>query len=48
MAENHVNTIGAQSIHLKTGVFICASASVVGKKEGEGPYGKYFDEIIGG
>lgn len=37
---------GKQSIELKEPVFITASASVVGTKEGEGPLGELFD-IVG-
>ncbi len=37
--------IGKQSIQFAHPPFIRGAASVVGKKEGEGPYGKYFDVI---
>ena len=37
--------IGKQSIRLPKAVYIQSSASVVGKKEGEGPLGKYFDMV---
>lgn len=39
------NWVGAQSfIHTKA-VYVLGRAAVVGKKEGEGPLGSYFDEI---
>lgn len=38
--------IGFASIHLKEPVYINAYASIVGKKEGDGPLAKYFDESI--
>lgn len=37
--------IGTQSIHFTQAPYILASASVVGKKEGEGPIGNEFDMI---
>lgn len=37
--------IGKQSVRFAHPPFIRGAASVVGKKEGEGPYGQYFDEI---
>ena len=37
--------IGRQSISFANGPYIHAYASVVGKKEGEGPLAKYFTEI---
>ena len=37
--------IGTQSIHFAQAPYILASASVVGKKEGEGPLGNEFDMI---
>lgn len=36
---------GSQSIQFDTAPYIVSSASIVGKKEGEGPLGKYFDLI---
>ena len=36
---------GKQSIILKEGPYLISSASVVGKKEGEGPLGELFDII---
>ena len=36
---------GKQSIILKKGPYLISSASVVGKKEGEGPLGELFDII---
>lgn len=38
--------IGKQTVRLSEGVRIISAASTVGKKEGEGPLGKYFDKII--
>jgi len=38
-------TIGKQSVQLKSGVHILSGASIVGKKEGEGPLGEYFDMV---
>lgn len=40
-----MNTIGKQSIKLPSPVYINGSASIVGKKEGEGPLGLLFDMI---
>lgn len=37
---------GKASIHFVTNVYIAEKASVVGKKEGEGPLGALFDEVI--
>ena len=39
--------VGEQSLRFPREVYITASASVVGKKEGEGPLGKYFDMVCG-
>ena len=39
------HTIGTQSIEFDSSVYILGAGSVVGKKEGEGPLGKYFDKI---
>lgn len=36
---------GSQSIQFDTAPYIMSSASIVGKKEGEGPLGKYFDLV---
>lgn len=36
---------GKQSIAFERGVHILSGASIAGKKEGEGPLGKYFDKI---
>lgn len=36
---------GSQSIQFDTAPYIVSSASIVGKKEGEGPLGKYFDLV---
>ena len=37
--------VGCGTVILKNKPSIISSAAVVGKKEGDGPYGKYFDEI---
>lgn len=37
--------IGKQSIKFKNPPYIRGAASVVGTKEADGPYGKYFDEV---
>ena len=37
--------IGKQSIQFEKAVHIISAASVVGKKEGEGPLAKLFDKI---
>lgn len=37
--------IGSQSIRFQEAPFVMSSASIVGKKEGEGPLGNYFDII---
>ena len=37
--------IGKQSICFKNPPVISGAASIVGEKEGEGPYGEYFDKI---
>lgn len=37
--------IGKQSILFHNAVHILSGASMVGKKEGDGPLGKYFDKI---
>ena len=38
--------IGNQTILLEKDVFINAYAGVVGKKEGDGPLGKFFDKVF--
>ncbi len=38
--------IGSQSAKLQYPVYIVSTSSIVGKKEGEGPLGKYFDVIL--
>ncbi|MCR5607533.1 MAG: stage V sporulation protein AD [Lachnospiraceae bacterium] len=38
--------IGKQSIEIVSKVYIANAASIVGKKEGQGPLGHYFDEIV--
>ena len=40
-------TVGKQSICFDRAVSILGAASIVGKKEGDGPLGKYFDRIGG-
>lgn len=37
--------MGKQSIRFENPPVVSGAASVVGEKEGEGPYGKYFDQI---
>ncbi|MGI6706964.1 MAG: stage V sporulation protein AD [Clostridia bacterium] len=43
MAEKR---LGAQTVYLANPPSIAAYASIVGKKEGEGPLGQYFDKVI--
>lgn len=43
--EQKQQYVGKQSIRFETPVFVESWASVVGKKEGEGPLGKKFDQI---
>lgn len=43
--DKKLQIIGMQSIHFTQAPYILASASVVGKKEGEGPIGNEFDMI---
>ena len=38
-------TVGEQSIQFDSGVYFLGAGSVVGKKEGDGPLGKYFDKV---
>lgn len=45
MSDNNLCTLGSQSVKLKNEVYINASASIVGKKEGEGPLGLLFDMV---
>lgn len=45
MSQNAVNSLGLQSVRLPVPVYIRNSASVVGKKEGDGPLGLLFDMI---
>ena len=45
MSQNAVNSLGEQSVRLPVPVYVRSSASVVGKKEGEGPLGLLFDMI---
>ncbi|MBQ9135352.1 MAG: stage V sporulation protein AD [Lachnospiraceae bacterium] len=42
---NQLCTVGNQSVRLSKEVYINGNASVVGKKEGEGPLGKLFDMV---
>ena len=37
---------GRQSIRFENTVYIISTASTVGKREGEGPLGKYFDVVL--
>lgn len=41
-----VKMAGKESILFKNAPYIIAESSVVGKKEGEGPLGTYFDEVV--
>lgn len=43
--EEKSKIIGKQSVSFNRGVFISSSASIVGKKEGEGPLGHLFDMV---
>ena len=45
MTEVRKQTVGKQSIQFEHAVHILSGASIVGKKEGEGPLGKYFDVV---
>lgn len=45
MSQNGENSLGQQSVLLPRPVYIRSSASVVGKKEGEGPLGLLFDMV---
>lgn len=40
------NRIGKQTVKLSNDVYIRETAAIVGKKEGEGPLSKFFDEIL--
>lgn len=42
---NQLCTVGSQSVRLQKEVYINGNASVVGKKEGEGPLGLLFDMV---
>lgn len=46
MSEHVTRCKGTQSLCFEKGVYIAGSASVVGKKEGEGPFGPCFDKVI--
>ena len=37
--------VGKQSIQFQQAAHILSGAAIVGKKEGDGPLGKYFDKI---
>ena len=45
MSGDTLCTLGSQSVKLRREVYINASASIVGKKEGEGPLGLLFDMV---
>lgn len=45
MRDTKLCTVGAQSVKLEQPVYINGSASIVGKKEGEGPLGSLFDMV---
>ena len=42
----HNTPLGEQSIYYETAPGLLSWASIAGKKEGEGPLGRYFDEVI--
>ena len=44
--ETSLKKIGKQTVKLKDPPKIIAAYSIVGPKEGEGPLGSYFDEIL--
>ena len=46
MAKNDSSQVGKQSVSFRSPVYIKESASVVGKKEGEGPLGSLFDVVL--
>lgn len=46
MSEHITQCKGTQSLSFEKGVYIRGSASVVGQKEGEGPFGPCFDKVI--
>lgn len=46
MSEKLTQCKGKQSLAFKKDVYIAGSSSIVGKKEGEGPFGPCFDKII--
>ena len=37
---------GRQSLAFQKDVYIAGSSSIVGKKEGEGPFGTFFDQVV--
>lgn len=43
---NTTQQLGRQSLSFADGVYIEGASSVVGKKEGEGPFGNWFDTIV--
>lgn len=45
MSDKNLCTLGSQSVKLQNEVYINGSASIVGKKEGEGPLGLLFDMV---
>lgn len=45
MSNQNLCTLGKQSVKLQNEVYINGSASIVGKKEGEGPLGLLFDMV---
>ncbi len=46
MAKNDSSQVGKQSVSFRSPVYIKESASVVGKKEGEGSLGSLFDVVL--
>lgn len=45
MKEQQNQAVGKQSMEFGTPVILSCSASIVGKKEGEGPLGQLFDQV---
>lgn len=45
MSNGNLYTLGSQSVKLPNEVYVNGSASIVGKKEGEGPLGLLFDMV---
>ena len=45
MEQNYDSIVGLQSLKFLHPVYVQAAASIVGKKEGEGPLGEKFDVV---